>query len=81
MEEVKETFFEKFKRHPRRFQLNMPKKFGLTSLRHGKRIFLESENGYVMQVYNHDTDKLDWIGFPKWVVENNPQLYIEVEKE
>ena len=80
MEEVKETFFEKFKRHPRIFQLNMPKKFGILKASDGLNVFVESEMGYVMQVYNREEKKIDWIGFPKWVVENNSQLYKEIFK-
>jgi len=78
---MEKTFFEKFGRHPRRFQLNMPKKFGISPAANGPNIFLESELGYVMQVYNQEEKKIDWIGFPKWVIERNPQLYVEVLKK
>ena len=80
MEEIKKTFFEKFKRHPRRFQLNMPKKIGVPPAANGPNIILETDNGYTMQVYNQEEKKIDWIGFPKWVIEKNPQLYTEVLK-
>ncbi len=52
----------------KKFQVNMPKKLGLPSGK--KHYFIETENGYTLN-YGRGL----WIGMPKVLIENNPQLY------
>ncbi len=52
----------------KKFRVNMPKKLGLIS---GKKYyFSETKNGYSLNL-GHGL----WIGMPKILIENNPQLY------
>ncbi len=52
----------------KKFLVNMPKKLGLPS---GKKYyFIETENGYSLNF-----GRGLWIGMPKILIENNPQLY------
>jgi len=52
----------------KKFLVNMPKKLGLPS---GKRYyFIETKNGYRLNF-----GRGLWIGMPKILIENNPQLY------
>ena len=52
----------------KKFLVNMPKKLGLPS---GKKYyFIETENGYSL-----NCGRGLWIGMPKVLIENNPQLY------
>ncbi len=52
----------------KKFLVNMPKKLGLPS---GKKYyFIETENGYILNF-----GRGLWIGMPKALVENSPQLY------
>ena len=55
------------------FLVNMPKKIGLPS---GTRYyFYETEKGYTLNL-----GKDQWIGMPKIIIENNPQLYTLIRK-
>ncbi len=52
----------------KKYHVNMPKKLGLPS---GKKYyFIETENGYSLNF-----GKGRWIGMPKVLIENTPQLY------
>ncbi len=52
----------------KKFRVNMPKKLGLIS---GKKYyFSETEKGYILIL-----GRGLWIGMPKMLIENNPQLY------
>ena len=57
----------------KKFLVNMPKKLGLVS---GKKYyFIETENGYSLNF-----GRGLWIGMPKALIENSPQLYTLVQK-
>lgn len=57
----------------KKFLVNMPKKLGLAS---GKKYyFIETEKGYSLSF-----GRGLWIGMPKALVENSPQLYTLVQK-
>jgi len=56
----------------KKYLVNMPKKLGLVS---GKKYyFIETEKGYVL---NYGSGL--YIGMPKQLIENNPQLYTLVK--
>jgi hypothetical protein len=57
----------------KKFLVNMPKKLGLVS---GKKYyFVETKNGYSLNF-----GRGLWIGMPKVLIENNPQLYTLIQK-
>ena len=56
----------------KQFLVNMPKKLGLKPNK--RYIFTESEKGYHM---NYGSS---WIGMPKPLIEENPQLYSLIKK-
>ena len=57
----------------KKFLVNMPKKLGLAP---GKKYyFIETQNGYSLNF-----GRGLWIGMPKVLIENSPQLYTLVQK-
>jgi len=61
------------RKYMKKYRVNMPKKLGLPSGR--KYYFQETKNGYSLNYANGL-----YIGMPKILIENSPQLYTLIEK-
>lgn len=60
----------------RRYQVIHPHLLGLKGKYRKVFIFHETTGGYKLNVH-----KKDYVGFPKQIIENNPELYERIEDD